>query len=176
MLSSLTMILATHAIAGAALATVMPDQPILAFTAGVMSHFLLDTIPHWDYELRSKREDENNPLNNDIVVSRDFWFDLIKIDGDALAGLALAWFFFHQFFTDHGQLGFLTFALGVAGGLFPDVLQFAYFKLRSPWLAALQRFHYWIHADHERKLKPFVGVVTQALLVAVIILAVKIIS
>src|SRR3989344_6041507 len=133
------MILATHAIAGAALAATMPDQPILAFIAGAASHFLLDAIPHWDYELRSSRKDEKNPLNNDIMIGRDFWFDLIKLGTDALVGLVLSWLFFQSFFT--GQLGLLTFTAGAAGGLLPDALQFAYFKLRSPWLTALQRFH-----------------------------------
>ena len=167
------MILATHTIAGAALAAVMPNRPILAFTAGAASHFLLDAIPHWDYKLRSKREDESNPLNNDIVIDRDFRFDLIKIGVDALVGLALGWFFFHQFFLGHGSLGLLTFVAGITGGLLPDLLQFAYFKLRSPWLTALQRFHYWIHADHDRKLKPLVGIPLQVLLIATIVLIVS---
>lgn len=165
------MILATHAIAGAALAAIMPDRPAFAFAAGVASHFLLDAVPHWDYKLRSIRKDEKNPLNNDIVINSDFRFDLIKIGGDALAGLGLGWLFFHSFFT--GQLGLLTFAMGAGGGLLPDLLQFAYFKLRSPWLTALQRFHRWIHADRARKLNPLVGIATQVLLVATIVLAVK---
>lgn len=169
------MILATHAITGAAFAAVMPDRPILAFTTGVMSHFLLDAIPHWDYELRSKREDASNPLNNDMIINREFWFDLIKLGADTFVGIGLGWLFFHQFFTNYGSLGLLTFAAGVIGGLLPDALQFAYFKFRSPALTALQRFHYSIHADHARKLKPLVGVVTQALIVVAIILVVKII-
>src|SRR3990167_1259005 len=101
------MILATHAIAGAALVVAIPERPILAFAAGVASHFLLDTIPHWDYELRSSQKDENNPLNNDIVIGSDFWFDLIKIGTDTFLGLALSWFFFFPFFTGHGSLGLL---------------------------------------------------------------------
>lgn len=167
------MILATHAIAGAALVTAMPNRPIFAFAVGATSHFLLDAIPHWDYELRSSRKDENNPLNNDIVISREFWFDLIKLGTDALVGLGLSWFFFHSFFIGHGSLGLLTFAAGVTGGLLPDALQFAYFKIRSPWLTALQRFHQWIHADHARKLKPMIGIISQTLIVTVIVLVVK---
>ena len=169
------MILATHAIAGAAVAALISNRPVLAFVAGAASHFLLDAIPHWDYELQSKQEDEKDPLNNDMAIGRDFWFDLIKLGGDTLIGLVLGWFFFRSFFTDYGLLGFFTFAAGITGGLLPDALQFAYFKLRSPWLTALQRFHHFIHADHDRKLKPLVGIVSQVLLVTTIILAVKII-
>lgn len=167
------MILATHAIAGAALAAAMPNRPMLAFVAGAASHFLLDAIPHWDYKLRSSWKDKNNPLNDDIAIGRDFWFDLTKISGDALIGLILSWFFFRSFFIGHGWLSLLTFVAGVTGGLLPDAFQFAYFKLRSPWLTSLQRFHYWIHADYARKLKPLVGVITQTLLIIAIILATK---
>lgn len=166
------MILATHAVAAAALAATMPNQPVLAFAAAGASHFLLDAIPHWDYELRSSRKDRNNPLNDDIVLGRDFWFDSIKLGADTVLGLALTWFLFRSFFT--GPLGTLTFAAGITGGLLPDLLQFAYFKLRWPWLTTLQRFHYWIHADHNRKLKPFIGITLQALIAATIILAVKV--
>ena len=172
------MILATHAIAGAALAAIMPDRPILAFTAGVASHFLLDAIPHWDYELRSKQEDKNNPLNNDMIIGRDFWLDLIKLGADTFLGLGLGWLFFQSFFLDHGALGFLTFVAGAIGGLLPDALQFAYFKLRPPaggWLTTLQRFHYWIHADHDHKLEPIIGIISQAFIVAVVVLTVKVI-
>src|SRR3989338_1463162 len=165
------MILATHAIAGAALASMMPDRPGLAFIAGVISHFLLDTIPHWDYQLRSKREDKSNPLDNDIIIGHDFWFDLIKISGDALLGLILSWLFFYQTFT--GELGVTTFVAGAIGGLLPDAFQIAYFKLRSPWLTILQRFHYWIHADREKKLEPIIGVISQAFLIALIVSTVK---
>ena len=165
------MILATHAIAGAALAAAMPGQPVLAFAAGAASHFLLDAIPHWDYELRSSRKDEKNPLNNDIVIGRDFWFDLIKLGADTFVGLTLSWFFFQSFFI--GQLGLSTFAMGAVGGLLPDLLQFVYFKLRSPWLTALQRFHQWIHADHDHKLEPVIGIISQAFLIAIIISTVR---
>jgi hypothetical protein len=46
-------ILSTHAIVGAAVASLMPDHPALAFASGVASHFAIDAIPHWDYPLRA---------------------------------------------------------------------------------------------------------------------------
>jgi hypothetical protein len=47
------MILSTHAIVGAALASLMPSHPIAAFAAGFASHFVIDSTPHWDYPLKS---------------------------------------------------------------------------------------------------------------------------
>ena len=49
----LNMILSTHAVVGAALASLMPSHPIAAFVAGVASHFVIDSTPHWDYPLKS---------------------------------------------------------------------------------------------------------------------------
>jgi hypothetical protein len=39
------LILNTHAVVGAAIATLMPDHPGLAFLSGMASHFLIDAIP-----------------------------------------------------------------------------------------------------------------------------------
>ena len=46
------MILTTHAIVGAALASFLPSHPIAAFVAGFASHFALDAIPHVDYPIQ----------------------------------------------------------------------------------------------------------------------------
>lgn len=142
------MTLATHAIAGAALATTMPTRPVLVFAAGFASHFLLDAIPHWDY-----------PLDNGMFVGRPVYLDLIKIAGDGLLGLVVSWLLFHSWV---GMIAAL-------GAILPDALQFAYFKLRGPILTPLQRFHMWIHTDHRLKNRPMVGVFSQVLLVILIV-------
>jgi len=48
------MILSTHAIVGAALASFLPSHPAAAFVAGFASHFALDAIPHVDYLIKSR--------------------------------------------------------------------------------------------------------------------------
>ena len=50
------MVLTTHAVAGATLATLVPNHPLWGFVIGFGSHFVLDSIPHWDYSLKSKKE------------------------------------------------------------------------------------------------------------------------
>ena len=51
------MILSTHAIVGAAIASFLPSHPTTAFVLGFGSHFVLDAIPHWDYPIKSASVD-----------------------------------------------------------------------------------------------------------------------
>ena len=89
------MILSVHAVIGVAAAQMFPENPILAFGAAFLSHFIADALPHWDYPLSSKKEDKNNVLNEDMVIGqKGFILDLVKIGLDAGAGLALSYFIF----------------------------------------------------------------------------------
>lgn len=137
------MTLTTHAIVGAAAARVFSFHPVAAFLAAFASHFLIDALPHWDYTLRSARHDEENPLNNDIVVGKDFFIDLGKIGLDALLGVFLSLVFFQP----ANAYDLLIVLLGVFGGILPDPLQFLYYKWRHEPLISLQKFHIWIHSD-----------------------------
>jgi hypothetical protein len=136
------MILAAHAITGAAVASLMPERPLIGFAVGFLSHFLLDAIPHWDYHLDSMREEKDNPMNNDIIINVKFFGDLLKISLDGMMGLLLAYLIF-GFFMENSVVAILC---GAIGAMTPDALQFAYMKWRHEPLSSLQRFHLWIHA------------------------------
>lgn len=73
------MILTSHAIVGVAAASVFPSHPILAFSVAIASHYIVDAIPHWEYDLLSSKKDRDNPLNNDITIGKDFISDLKKV-------------------------------------------------------------------------------------------------
>ncbi len=137
------MTLTAHAITGAALASLVPDQPLVGFAVGFISHFVLDAIPHWDYKLSSKKEDGNNHMNDDMVINKNFIKDILKISFDGILGLLFAYFIFVFYFK------FSTFVIlsGVIGAMMPDALQFVYMKWRHEPLISLQKFHLWIHAD-----------------------------
>jgi hypothetical protein len=157
------MILTTHASVGAALATIMPNNPVLGFVIGFGSHFILDSIPHWDYKLRSSRRNKQKPLTNDIIIGKDFYKDLVKIGLDATLGLVLSLFF----------LGFLQQQLilmilcGAIGGMTPDFLQFVYFKWRHEPLISLQKFHIWMHAKTGLNEKPLLGILSQVAIITI---------
>ena len=137
------MTLTAHAITGAALASLVPDQPLVGFAVGFISHFVLDAIPHWDYKLSSKKEDGNNHMNDDMVINKNFIKDILKISFDGILGLLLSLIVFNFYFK------FSTFVVlsGVIGAMMPDALQFVYMKWRHEPLISLQKFHLWIHAD-----------------------------
>lgn len=137
------MILAPHAIAGAGLASMIPEHPIWGFVLGYASHFVLDVIPHWDYKLSSKIEDKNNPMNSDILINKKFILDLFKMGLDTFLGLFLSFLFFGLNEPSYVLVAILC---GVTGGVLPDVFQFAYYKWRHWPLSTLQKFHLKMHS------------------------------
>ncbi len=137
------MTLTTHGIVGTAVARVFAWHPVSAFFMAFLSHYLIDALPHWDYDLKSARRDENNHLNNDIVLNKDFVLDFIKIAFDVFFGLFLSFIIFQPI----GNEQILVIVLGVIGGVLPDFLQFMYFKFRRQPFIALQKFHHWCHTD-----------------------------
>lgn len=95
-------------------------------------------------------------MATDMALGRDFVKDLVKIGCDCSAGFAASALLFGA--RDGGQE--LALALsGALGGVLPDALQFAYFKIRRQPLIALQRFHMSVANDLEGR--PVFGRLTQ---------------
>lgn len=138
------MILTPHAVAGAAITSFFRLNPVTAFFAGFLSHFFLDAIPHWDYKLKSAEIDEAYPLNNNLLIGRGFYFDLVKMGFDLSLGLALALLFF---FVGAG-VPFWSVMFGSLGAVIPDALQFVYMKwYKKEPLISLQKTHILFHAS-----------------------------
>ncbi len=160
------MILTTHAIAGAAVASLNPTRPVSGFFAGFVLHFILDAIPHWDYKLRSGSIDPY--VGSRFVFDRVFFGDVLRIGSDMSLGIILPLAFFY-FYSD---VPFYTVLAGAVGGIMPDALQFAYGRLRWKPLAVLQDFHFWIHTSRRLRNRPILGISAQALLTAIIVFTV----
>lgn len=161
------MMLSTHAVAGAAVAELFPNHPVLAFVVGFASHFVLDSLPHWDYKLRSARKNEN-PLETDMELGRDFIVDIGKIAVDNVVGFAAA-----LAFAKFTHLPLSIAFIGACGGVIPDALQFVYFKTRSKLLEPLQRFHIWIQEGRSLHIATWKGISLQAALVIVLLFVVR---
>lgn len=140
------MILTNHAITGAALASLTPNQPLVGFTVGFLSHFVLDAVPHWDYYLASFKEDGDNPLNDDVILNGDFLKDILKIGLDGIIGLSLSYLVFVLYF----KISIVAVLCGAIGAMMPDALQFVYMKWRHEPLKSLQRLHRLVHADKDK--------------------------
>ena len=132
------MTLTSHAIVGAALASAVPTHPLVAFSLGFCSHFLLDAIPHWDYHLNSMQEDKENPLASDMKIGKSFLFDLCKIGLDFLLGFVLAFLFFGRSGNAPANL---TLLCGGLGAVLPDFLHFVYFKWKHEPFRSIEKFH-----------------------------------
>src|SRR3990167_10759510 len=145
------MTLTTHALVGAAAASLFPEHPYLAFAAGFASHFAIDALPHWDYGeyLRSFSEKPGEPLSADMRMGKDFHRDLAIIGADALLGFVLtfvaAWIL---------KISPEIALVGAGASIYPDLLQFVYYKIRKttlePMLHDLQTFHVWLQKGKER--------------------------
>ena len=146
------MILCTHAVVGGAIASLFPSHPLLAVIGGFASHFAIDAIPHWDYQLRSITVGMGAD-NRRLELSRALLLDLICIGVDACAGLALAIWLFAT------PTSAWVVALGAVAGMMPDPLQFVHSVHPREPLVSLQRFHGWIHSN--RKLAWRLGVSSQ---------------
>lgn len=160
------MTLTTHALVGAAAAQLFPQQPYLAFAVGFASHFAIDALPHWDYRPASLEKDQENPLDTDMRLGKQFIFDLIRIGSDAILGVVLSVIIF-SFTIFHAPLPIVL--IGAMAGILPDPLQFAYFKTRSIILEPLQRFHIAVQKGKSLYIKSLYGIGLQATLVLLIV-------
>ena len=160
------MILATHAIAGAILANQLPDYPIIGFLIAFGSHFVLDAIPHWDYPILSLQRDSGSELDNKMEKGRNFYLDILRTGADFAFGIAVALYIL-------GNWNFpLPVLAGAIGGVLPDALQLAYWKIRTEPLISLQRFHIFIHARGKIG-KALPGLIFQAGILAALYLFIK---
>ncbi len=167
------MTLTTHALVGAAAASLFSQKPVLAFAAGFVSHFCIDAIPHWDYRPESMIKDKNNKLATDMILGKSFFKDLIFIGSDALLGLALSVLIF-SLWLFHVPIAIIT--LGVIAAILPDPLQFIYYKTHSKLLEPLQKFHaVWLQQKSPINVPAWIGLGLQALLVATVVGILKII-
>ena len=165
------MTLTTHAIVGAAAASLFPQSAGTAFIAGFLSHLAIDAIPHWDYEIVSLRKDLVNELNSQIVSGKHLLPDVIQVLGDTALGFALSalilgvWLF---------QLPIALILMGAFGALVPDGLHAIYFRYHPKVLEPLERFHIWIQqANSPLKIPAWEGIGLQAALVIVVLAALK---
>jgi hypothetical protein len=153
-------ILTTHAVVGAALATFLPSHPVAAFAVGFASHFVLDAIPHVDYPIRSRSVDPK--IGAPMVFDGALLQDAVTIGSDGLFGMVVSLLLFSS------ATNFWAVLMGAVGAILPDPLQFAYTRFPHEPLRTLQRFHLWAHS--KQKIGSIVlGISTQAAFVAVVV-------
>ncbi len=164
------MTLTTHAVVGSLVGALAAHNLPLAATLGFVSHFAMDSIPHWDYHLSSTHEDHDNKLNSDMRVSdTKFAFDLLKIGIDVMLGLVVVKLLFYRsaWFLIIGAF------IGALFAVLPDALQFVYWKFRHEPFISLQKFHIFMHAQTRLDKKPLLGVTSQIGILLVVAFTIK---
>lgn len=142
-----------HLLVGAS-TTAVTNNPYLAFFLGLLSHFILDTIPHIDAGVLPHREDEFTP-------KMWFWAGL-----DVILGLLILLFLFYKF-RDPILLW------GASGAILPDFLDNTPFWTKYVHNTKLGRIFHNFH-DGIQKYNPklyfwFWGFLPQIILVGVIL-------
>ncbi len=157
------------------MAQFFPRNPLLAFLAGFVSHFLLDAIPHWDYKPRSRyfcsyRSSVENEKNRAPILSKTFGFDMARIGLDFCLGTVIALVIFIRIDTS----AIWPTLAGILGGIMPDPLVFLFWKIKKGAEDPLQRLHAWAHCQSASlDNRPFLGLALQILLIFTIVLIVR---
>lgn len=169
------MTLGTHAIVGAATATLFPSHPVTAFFAGFCSHFILDAIPHWDYKILSEYANSDRAMSSNVVNSskskelkpdRYFWLDILRTGADTLLGFIIIFIVWYSIvFVEWKVL-----ILGAIGGILPDFLQFVYMRFPNKMMSLLQKFHTnTMHSSYRLNNRPIIGIISQIIVIVAIV-------
>lgn len=161
------MFLAVHASVGA-LAGNAVDSPTLAFTLGFLSHFFVDMIPHGDLHMYDGYKSGEKVRRAILYVAADALLTVVLV----------AMFFIRQdFFAP------VTVAMGIVGGLLPDMIV-GLVELVKPkrrnWfsrkIASFHGFHMHVHCLLLKRIKrierdiPFrYGLLLQGIVLAVLV-------
>ncbi len=156
------MILITHSVVGAALARYVPSA-LLAFLFGIVSHYVLDRIPHWHYHVPHVKKATLAPFGKkSFSFSRAVAPDVAKVAFDFAVGLAISLYFFS------GDI--VSIFLGSFGAVLPDLLVGAAKLWPQRLLVAHDKFHRRNHTLVRLDDQPLLGIGSQAALVVLVIL------
>ncbi len=153
------MILTTHSIVGAGIVNLFPNNPAVGFGLSLASHYLLDMIPHKDYEVGALIDNESRTVKSFFNNFKSF-LHLVFVGVDFFAGVILC----ILIYVRDEKTAYLT-ALGVLGGVLPDFFQLLYLKYKNRPLNSIQKVHDHVH----NRAKPITGYLSQFLTVIIFV-------
>ena len=137
------MVIIPHMLAGAAIGAHSPNV-WAAFCFGLLSHYLLDSLPHWEYL-------------DSLKVSK--FSQLIKIFIDFIIGsIIIVFLFLSSSFN-------IIIISGIIGALLPDFIEFLYVNFKIKLFRPLSIFHHKIH--YYKKVSFLKGSISQTIIVII---------
>jgi len=162
------MILTTHIVtAGALVSALHIADPLLAFSICVGSHYILDAVPHWEYDLASIGKRREKAESRTLTINkRTMAADLSRIALDGIIGFALL-----LFSSPLGLMNVLSplFLSIVIGSTLPDILQPLGLLIKKPPFSTVHDIGQAIHSKKFLPALPW-GIATQASLIGASIL------
>jgi hypothetical protein len=144
-----------HVLVGAAIATHIPN-PFIAIPLAFASHFILETVPHWNPHLNTETQKYGQPTRRSTVITTI----------DSTLALASGSFIAYQALPNVEHAAIIL-ACSFAAVL-PDVLEGPYFflKIRTAWIKKWIAFQKSLQSDTTF----FWGLLTQLTVIAATIL------
>lgn len=124
------MTLTTHATLGAVLAKVT-GNPLLAFILGLVSHFIVDMIPHGDTGISDNFRIHKRRRKRAVAY--------VAVDA------VIAILFVLLIANNRDIQSVRTFTWGIIGGVLPDLLVGLYDLTKSPLLRWFYKMHFFFH-------------------------------
>ncbi len=159
------MILTPHALLGAAVANLVPNEPVLGFALAFFSHYVLDMIPHKDYDINSFMDKKTSTMVS-IFKSSAAAIKLLFIILEAIGALILCFLIFVK-----DEKSAVITLLGIIGAWLPDFFQLLYYKFKKQPFIFFQRLHDKMGRDIENKKYIWFGISIQ-IFVSIIVLVI----
>lgn len=155
------MTLATHIIiAAAATKPIASAHPIMIFAVAMVTHYLSDAIPHWDYSLSSIDSEVRHEERAWKFGDATFLRDIRNIALDGLLGTLLVALIAQP--SSFNEILWLLFT--AAGSVLPDFLQGVYYTRRADFLRIIHHFHGFMHSKISLGPYPVIGIPLQAVI------------
>ena len=157
------MTLTTHSIIAAAVTKpLMRMHPVLIFAVAILTHYLSDAIPHWDYKILSLENAEDKEHRRIAHNRKLIMTDIRNFAVDGFLGALVVFLLVRPITAQQ----WIWAGLAVVGGCLPDFLQ-ALHVLKLPLLRLHQKLHDMFHTNIRLGPYPLLGIPFQAAIVAV---------
>ena len=144
---------------GATVAQILAPWPPLALIMALLSHYILDAFPHWDYHLSSVEKSSALEIGVTKTSKTKILIDLSKIALDALLGAIIVLISFH-FLVINIAWWLILPAMFLA--VLPDISQAFYAFTKNSYLGKLQIWHDLSHhPSRVFKAWPIRGIIIQ---------------